>query len=129
MTAIPISPAIPVSNHRRTATMNVSTGAVHKKFRNTMNISKRLTSFDSKFITLPVAVSPRAVCDSRRAFEDEKKLCCIFKIKNKTLYKRILKYKIDLLFDKPNYILKYEFSFRDGAQTRDSDCQILSSRN
>lgn len=65
--AIPIIPAQPISIHNRTVMIIVSTGPVHRAFKSNEAKSKRLTSFDNKFTTFPGAVSPKAVCDKRRA--------------------------------------------------------------
>lgn len=65
MTPIPMRPAIPVSVQSKKATTTVSSGPIHSEFKPKFKYSKRLTSFDSKFTTLPGVVSPRAVCVKR----------------------------------------------------------------
>lgn len=62
---MPIKPATPISCHSKHATMIESSGAIHIAFINNETHSKRLTSFDNRFTTLPGAVSPNAVCDNR----------------------------------------------------------------
>lgn len=64
---IPIIPATPISAHNNPPTIRVSNGAVHIEFKNIVTQSNRLTSFERRLTTLPGAVSPSAVCESRNA--------------------------------------------------------------
>lgn len=67
MVAMPINPAYPISEYNKHATMIANNGAIQIEFIFKFIYSNRLTSFDSRFTTLPGDVSPSAHCDKRNA--------------------------------------------------------------
>lgn len=67
MVAIPMRPANPISFQSKHATIIANNGAIQIEFIFKSIYSKRLTSFDSRFTTLPGDVSPSAHCDKRSA--------------------------------------------------------------
>lgn len=62
--AMPIIPAKRISFHKIKPAIIVIIGDVHSGCITTDIISNRFTSFDSKFTSLPGAVSLRALCDN-----------------------------------------------------------------
>lgn len=64
---MPTTPAHRTSCHSKTPAIIVINGAAHIAFITIDTTSKRFTSFDNRFTTLPGAVSPSAVCDNRNA--------------------------------------------------------------
>lgn len=62
---MPITPAHPISFHTNVPMKIVSKGPIQIWFKKNKHQSNALTSFDSRFTTFPVDVSPNAVCDNR----------------------------------------------------------------
>lgn len=105
---MPMRPATPISCHSKIPVIKLAKGADHIEFKNIVTVSNRLTSFDSKFTTFPGAVSPSAVCDSRKAFEKQSYCNCIYLLNE-------YQHQIDLLFYKLCCKQQLELSFHCGC--------------
>lgn len=66
--AMPANPENPISRHNKIPIKRVIVGPIHMPCKSIVTHSNRLTSFDSRFTTLPGDVSPSAVCDKRKAY-------------------------------------------------------------
>lgn len=64
---IPNNEDTPISCHSNKMTKIIPKGPIHKKFKNLIAMSNRFTSFDSKFATWPIVVSPREYLLNRNA--------------------------------------------------------------
>lgn len=99
---MPTNPAPPTSLHNKQPTINVSNGDIHKALKKNDAQSNRFTSFESKFTTLPGDVSPRAVCERRRAC-NLTELIIIFDSENFGKKKKLVEKKTNLSIDETAY--------------------------